>query len=199
MAEFNRRQIPNRLKVSIPIQYKPYESTTFAGNSVDLSLGGLYLKAELPFNLGEHISLIINLPTLEFAFLCEGKVAWVNPSLASHKPLFPSGVGVEFVNLISSAEEEIKKFINWRTLRDRSQTVNNKRETLKEGKICDLHSSCSFYLQYKGPSCGSQYHYFVKSYCRGVLISRCKRRRMFNTRGLSPPDNMSPTGHLTIL
>lgn len=199
MAEFNRRQISNRLKVSIPIQYKPCESTTFAGNSFDLGLGGLYLKTELPFNLGEHVSLMINLPTLEYAVFCEGIVAWANPSLASRKPLLPSGVGIEFVNLTSIAEEEIKRFINWRTLRDRAQTLNNNKETLEEGKICDLHSSCSFYLQYKGPSCGSQYLYFVNIYCRGTLGYRCKRRLWVRNKGDKPPNNMSPTGHLIII
>ena len=118
MAEFDSSQIPNRLIASIPIYFGAHGAILFAGDSVDLSLGGLYLKTELPLNLGERIYLNINLPTLDDAVSCEGKVAWVNPSLASSKPHFPSGVGVEFVHLTSNVEEEIKRFINWRTPRE---------------------------------------------------------------------------------
>lgn len=192
-------QTAKRLISSVPVHYGPYRVSLFEGYSVDISLGGLYLKTELPLNLNEHISLDITLPESNDVVSCEARVAWVNSALAPRKPQLPPGVGVEFVNLSSNVALEIKRFIDRREYPESKQAGDHVEEVADREKICDLHSSCAFYARYKGQSYGSQYHYFCNSYCQGALVSRCKRRLMVKTRGINPPDNMSPTGHLIII
>lgn len=191
-------QITKRLTASMSVHYGPCNTFPFVGDSVDISLGGLYLKTELPLNIDEQVFLAINFPSCHDAVYCKARVAWVNPALIPNKPQYLPGVGVEFLNLTSHVENEIRKFINSSEHIEANQIAGDIEEGLNKEKLCDLHSSCSFFLRYKAQSCGSQYYYFVKSYCMGALGYRCQRRLIVKSRGTIPPDNMSPTGHLII-
>lgn len=184
-----------RLKISVPICYGPYQGSMMAGASVDISVGGLYLKSELPFDVDECLSLTISLPSMDVAFSCEAKVAWVNPAVATRKDEYPPGVGLKFTGLTFEDERPLCEFIE----RNKNNKFTDKvipNKFLGKQDKCEHKDVCKFYDKYKSVTYGAQYYSFVQSYCNNVLFRLCKRRELKNVMSFEPPDNMSPTGHL---
>ena len=96
------------------IEYKPVGKSVLSGICSDLSVGGLYLRTKFPFNIDEIIKISFFIQNLEseISILCKARVAWTNIDTNRCKPVYPSGVGLQFIDISSENFSELSKFID---------------------------------------------------------------------------------------
>ena len=83
----------------IPVAFE-WHGNERHGLCVDISSGGMFLKVEPLAAKGELLPLRLRLPDAERTVVnLTGRVAWVNVAEAPIKPHYPSGYGVEFVDI----------------------------------------------------------------------------------------------------
>ena len=62
---------------------------------------GMYVAVDDDFEEGSPIELTFTLPnSCSVTIQAKGRVAWVNNGRERSKPLFPNGVGVEFLDIV---------------------------------------------------------------------------------------------------
>jgi len=62
---------------------------------------------------------------------------------------------------------------------------------------CELLANCGYFKKYQNTKevlCQG----FIRQYCRGPLQVECKRMEYRKERGTPPPDEMMPSGHMTL-
>ncbi len=102
----------HRLKAEIRVYYGNSQEIMLSGYSIDLSSGGLYIKTELPFDVGEDLMLTFTLSEQNKEKVsCRARVAWVNNKKDPSKPKLPPGMGVEFVDLSPEDLASISSFM----------------------------------------------------------------------------------------
>lgn len=109
----NNKSLEERVVFEVNVQYEPSEATTLSGLSNNLSIGGLYLKTKLPLTIDSKLMLSFSLPYQgqEVAISCLARVAWTNFDMHRLKPDYPSGVGLQFLNLSQEDLSLLSKFI----------------------------------------------------------------------------------------
>ena len=98
-----------RLKSELRVYYGPTQQTILSGFSVDLSTGGLFLQTEYPFAINDDLILIFSLPGQKKSVSCKARVTWCNKD--TEKNEFPSGVGLQFVDLSLADVRNISDFV----------------------------------------------------------------------------------------
>ncbi len=84
--------------------------------SINISTGGLFLETSRPLAENSPLFLEFFLPGLPEPICCRARVAWVNAAAAPCKPLLPSGVGVQFLDLPLEKMQQIREYIRTREL-----------------------------------------------------------------------------------
>ena len=105
---------PQRIQFKTKVCYRSDQKTKHYGESVDISIGGLYLETNVPIAVGETVMLAFSLPGPEpvKTLSCKAKVAWTNLDRERRKPAFPTGVGLQFVDLLQEDFRTIARFID---------------------------------------------------------------------------------------
>ncbi len=108
------KSLNNRIKIETTVHYGPCQETILSGLSDDLSVGGLYLKTNFPLDLDETLMVSFSLrgQEQEKAVNCKASVAWTNYDINLRKPDLPSGVGLQFIDLLREDLVAISSFIN---------------------------------------------------------------------------------------
>ena len=89
-----------RLRAEIRVSCGDDQSKLLTGYSVDLSTRGVFLITTCPFNVDDIVNLKISIPgQVEKAVSCDARVSWINHEDSWLKPEYPTGVGLQFVNL----------------------------------------------------------------------------------------------------
>jgi uncharacterized protein (TIGR02266 family) len=88
-----RRQFP-RVNVLLKLQYS-HPSGFLADYLTDLSSGGVFIRTDVDFTVGEGIAFSLSFPSLLDPLPCEGIVRWKRPGDPDGD--MKGGVGVEFV------------------------------------------------------------------------------------------------------
>ena len=89
-----------RLKAEIRVYYGEYQSKLLTGYSIDLSSGGAFLITTCPFDVDDIVKLRFYMPGEgEKSVSCDARVAWINHEEKLLKPEYPTGVGLQFVDL----------------------------------------------------------------------------------------------------
>lgn len=104
----------NRIKIEAVVHYGPCQENILSGLSEDLSVGGLYLKTNVPLAFDETIMLSFSLPSQkqEKTVNCKASVAWTNYGKNPRKPDLPSGVGLKFVDPLREDLIAISSFVD---------------------------------------------------------------------------------------
>ena len=101
----------NRLKTELKVYYGSSRKKSLSGFSVDLSAGGIYFCTDNLLEIDEELTLTFSIPGDEKkAVSCKARVAWVNTKENQHKPDYPPGMGVEFLDL---AQEDLDSLVNF--------------------------------------------------------------------------------------
>ena len=62
---------------------------------------------------------------------------------------------------------------------------------------CELLANCGYFRKYQNTKevlCQG----FIRQYCKGPLQVECKRMEYRKQHGTPPPDEMMPSGHMTV-
>ena len=91
-----------RLRAEIRVSYDDYQSKLLTGYSVDLSTNGIFLVTTCPFDVDDNVKLKLTIPGQEVKTVsCDARVAWINYENRPLKPEYPTGVGLQFIDLES--------------------------------------------------------------------------------------------------
>src|SRR5210317_1647492 len=73
------------------VRYGPCQETILSGLSEDLSVGGRYLKTNVPLDLNETLMVSFSLRDQEQEKVvnCKASIAWTNSDMNPRKPDFP--------------------------------------------------------------------------------------------------------------
>jgi CheY-like chemotaxis protein/Tfp pilus assembly protein PilZ len=82
-------------------------------NAYDISTGGLFLESCKPLPVSSVITVQFELPAPRLEITCTARVAWANPPGFPVKPDFPSGMGVQFLDIHSEGVNAIMEFIHY--------------------------------------------------------------------------------------
>ncbi len=100
------RRVPCRTSVSFRVNGK-----TVSGTSTDISLRGMYVEIDDDIEEGSPIELFFSLPNSQSVKIqATGRIAWVNNNSKRLKPVFPSGVGVEFLHVVPT-DDMLQSFV----------------------------------------------------------------------------------------
>ena len=106
-AATNRREhARHQLEVEIDVVS---ENNFYAGITLDLSEGGVFVATHLEKTVGTLVDLALRLPGSEAPLHCVGEVRWVR-SYSEASDTSP-GFGVRFVELGSAARNAIQSFL----------------------------------------------------------------------------------------
>ncbi len=105
-----------RMRAQLRVTYGPEPQKALSEYSVDLSTGGLFLKTVSPLCLDENLTLRFTLPDLQKMVTCKARVAWVNSKENPRKPNFPTGMGVQFVDMSLEDVKSIRRFLEYNEL-----------------------------------------------------------------------------------
>ena len=87
-------------KAELRVSHSDYQSKLLIGDSIDLSTGGVFLIVTCPFNVDDIVKLkLYVLGEREKAISCDSRVAWINRVDKELKPEYPTGVGLQFLDL----------------------------------------------------------------------------------------------------
>jgi len=97
-----------RAMIKIEIIYK--EAGSFVRSYIlNLSNGGLFVKAENPLPLDTHVMIQLTLPGETEPMEIEGIIVWIN--FKARKSSFPKGMGVKFISLNEEDAVKIKALV----------------------------------------------------------------------------------------
>lgn len=112
----NERQksIMQRVIFEATVKYKPLDDNVRLGPCRDLSVGGLFLKTRVPYDIDQTVTLTFSIPTQnkEIPISCKARVAWTNFSENRLKADYPPGVGLQFLDLSKEDLVALSKFID---------------------------------------------------------------------------------------
>lgn len=100
-----------RLKAEIRVYHGPDQKMLLTGFTVNLSMGGLYLKTDYPLKPEESLLLIFTLPGQERSISCKVRVAWVNAKENPRKADLAPGAGLQFVDISLENMKAIRRFM----------------------------------------------------------------------------------------
>ncbi len=108
------------LRTQIPIEYLrvPTEVDVlcetplnfFSGRLQDISTGGAYVHAMVPFPEGSWLRLTFCTFRDQMPLELEGRVAWKNPG-AARKNTLPEGAGVQFLNFDEKSRGRLSNYV----------------------------------------------------------------------------------------
>ncbi|MGD9019286.1 MAG: PilZ domain-containing protein, partial [Desulfuromonadales bacterium] len=103
-----------RIQFATTVQYEPANESQHADLCCDLSKGGLYLRTGYPFDTDEMLALSFVIPKQEqdISISCNARVAWTNLETNRRKAEYPSGAGLQFLDLSCADETTLAKFID---------------------------------------------------------------------------------------
>ena len=102
-----KRCVP-RVATTIEIMFKEVGSFIKA-YMLNVSNGGLFIKADDPLPLDSAVTLRVSLPGESEEMQIQGNVVWNNPR--GRKNSFPKGMGVQFVEIKPEHAEKINEFV----------------------------------------------------------------------------------------
>jgi len=106
VRELRHRRVPCRTSVSFSV-----DGRTVSGISTDISTRGMYVAIDDDFEEGSPIELTFSLPNSQSVKIqAKARVAWVNNNRRRLKPVFPTGVGVEFLDIVPT-DEMLQSFV----------------------------------------------------------------------------------------
>lgn len=107
-----RTRLPrqHRIPCRTPVSFR-VNGRTSSGTSTDISPRGMYVAIDNDLEEGIPVELTFTLPnSTPVTIQAKGRIAWVNNDRKPLKPVFPTGFGVEFLN-IEPTDEVLQSFV----------------------------------------------------------------------------------------
>jgi len=112
-GEGRRKSSMERIVFETIVQYEPSHESKHSDLCCDLSEGGLYIRTRYSFNTDEALAISFSIPEREqeISISCKARVAWTNFETNRRKIEYPSGVGLQFLDLSYENMTALSKFI----------------------------------------------------------------------------------------
>lgn len=103
-----------RIVFATAVQYEPEDESKRSDLTCDLSQGGLYLRSSYPFDTDERLLLSFTIPKpgQNLAISCQARVAWTNTDTERRKTEYPTGAGLQFLDLSRAEKTALARFID---------------------------------------------------------------------------------------
>jgi len=100
-------------RIDHPILVRYGETTELGWHDYarNIGNGGLFLDTERTLPIGQALHLEFMIPGAPEATCCRGRIAWQNGAGGMPRPDLPPGIGLEFVDLPTSARRTLQKFV----------------------------------------------------------------------------------------
>jgi Tfp pilus assembly protein PilZ len=103
------------VKIRIPLIQRARLVTSSGEEQVfmmDLGLKGVFIERKTPLPVGEEIRIVFPLPGNEIPVEARCRVAWWHaPEQALLSKSLPSGMGVEFIEVLQGGGERVRAFV----------------------------------------------------------------------------------------
>jgi uncharacterized protein (TIGR02266 family) len=101
----------NRSRVKLAIRYGSERLKLVTDQSVNLSIGGVYVETHEVFPAGTPLFVEFTLPGMNSPVTCKGKVAWVNDPDRLSSVRLPPGMGLQFFSLSLDHMNALRRFL----------------------------------------------------------------------------------------
>lgn len=111
---------PGGLRAKVPVEFLRVPSDAdvlcetkdnfFSGKLTDVSVGGAYLHAPIPFRVDSNLRLTFCTFRDREPLELEARVAWANPG-SIRKQTFPEGAGVQFTNCDEAKRAQLQDYV----------------------------------------------------------------------------------------
>ena len=98
-----------RVDVDLEVHYRTAQEFR-AAYARNISGGGIFIRTQQPLPLDHELQIRFRLPGISRSLVVRGVVVWANPYPS--RSLYPSGMGIKFLNLDSEATQIIAEFVN---------------------------------------------------------------------------------------
>jgi uncharacterized protein (TIGR02266 family) len=105
-----------RIKAKVRVYYGPQPQKLLSEFSVDMSMGGLYLRTDFPLPVDERLTIRFSLAEDHRLVSCQARVAWINEKENPRKPTLPPGMGVQFIDMSLKDVKSLKRFFDYNEL-----------------------------------------------------------------------------------
>jgi len=106
----NKRAAP-RFRACFPVNWTCEDGQRNSGRTVDVSTKGFFVETENIVPVNSIIRIDFTLPASTVEIICMARVSWINSKDSSLKPLFPTGLGFEFVDMSEENYGHISEYI----------------------------------------------------------------------------------------
>lgn len=106
----NKRTAP-RFRACFPVNWTCDDGQRNSGHSVDVSTKGLFVETENKVPMNSIVCVSFTLPSSNIEIKCKARVSWINNKDSSFKPVFPTGLGLELVDLTEENYGHISDYI----------------------------------------------------------------------------------------
>jgi uncharacterized protein (TIGR02266 family) len=100
-----------RIDTSLPVHFGRLTDDQKTGFTVDVSVGGVFVKDSEIIPTGTPVTVTLPLPDEEDEVKCRGTVAWINHSKHVTKEDYPDGIGIQFVDLNPKYKDAIHRYV----------------------------------------------------------------------------------------
>lgn len=100
-----------RVDASLPVHFGRLTDDPKTGFTVDVSVGGIFVKDSDIIPAGTPVTVTLPLPGEEDEVKCRGTVAWVNHPKKVTKEDYPDGIGIQFVDLNPKHKDAIHRYV----------------------------------------------------------------------------------------
>jgi uncharacterized protein (TIGR02266 family) len=101
----------NRVDTTLPVHFGRLTDDQKAGFTVDVSVGGVFVKDSEVIPAGTPVTVTLPLPGEEDEVKCRGTVAWINHPKHVTKEDYPDGIGIQFVDLNPKYKDAIHRYV----------------------------------------------------------------------------------------
>jgi CheY-like chemotaxis protein len=110
-VDLEKRNAP-RFKGELNVHCSLPDGSSEVSETYDISTSGLFLGSSRPLPASSVIAVHFELPTPRTEITCTARVAWVNSPGFPSKPAFPSGMGVQLLDMRPEWTSAITEFIH---------------------------------------------------------------------------------------
>ncbi len=124
------RRLHGRALANLSVSYRLLEDhRTFDGDTVDVSVGGIFIRSFNPLGIGEQVKLTVHLPHEATPVRCNAKVVHNRTYISGPEAIMqPAGMGLNFMEIMSADRSRIFDFITSHLLRsERRATLRSIR------------------------------------------------------------------------
>jgi uncharacterized protein (TIGR02266 family) len=104
------RQSP-RFSAHIPVQFSSPKNPQARCLSLNISNRGIFIEAGSAESIGTELKLSFLLETMADPIECRARVAWLNSSMERRQAHYPTGMGLEFIDLSDDYSVAIEAYL----------------------------------------------------------------------------------------